>query len=236
MSGHSKWATTKRQKFILDAKRGSAFTKLSRNITIAAKSGIDPSANFKLRMAVDAARSASMPKDNIERAINKAKDSSDSILSEVMYEGFGPFGIFVLVEALADNKNRTLGEIKNVFLRHGCALGGQNSVVWNFNHVGMIKIKDKISAELELKIVEAGADDFHEFEDYIFIYTAPQNLQTVQNNLIKVGLSPEESSLEFVPKEAVSFTNEEEKNTINKFLDELDDLADVKQCYTNVEC
>jgi len=234
MSGHSKWATTKRQKSILDARRGSLFTKLSRNITIAAKNGVDPDANFKLRMAVDAARVASMPKDNIERAINKAKDS-DTALIEVMYEGFGPFGILVLVEALTDNKNRTFNDVKHIFVKYDCVLGSQNSVVWNFNHVGMIKIKDKISAELELKIIEAGADDFHEFEDYVFVYTTPQNLQTVQNNLIKSGMSPEESSLEFIPKETVSFIGETEKNTIDKFFDDLDDLADVKQCHTNAD-
>ncbi len=237
MSGHSKWATTKRQKSITDAKRANLFTKLGRNITLAAKNGANPDMNFKLRIAIDAARAANVPRDTIERAINKAKDSqAEGSLNEILYEGFGPFGILVLIEVLTDNKNRSLGEVRTIFSKYGGALGGQNSVAWNFNYVGIIKIKDKISPELESKIIEAGANDFKTFDDddYVLVYTTPQDLQTVQNNLIKLKVSPEEAALEFIPKETIQFKNEEEEKTAYKFLDELDDLADVKQCYTNI--
>ncbi len=240
MSGHSKWATTKRQKSVTDNKRGNLFTKLSRQITMAVNNNPNPDTNFKLRFAIDKARSYSMPKDNIEKAILKGSGGAEGVhYEEVMYEGFGPFGILVLVEALVDNPNRVFGEIKNVFTKNGGSLGGPNSVSWNFTKVGLIKASiaaDKISEDFEYQLLEAGAEDFNVDGEEISIQVLPDNLAEVQNKLVKLGLTIKESSIIYTPKETVIYSDKEDaKISITKFFNALDALDDVQEYYTNTD-
>ena len=234
MSGHSKWATTKRQKATVDAKRSSLFTKLAKNISVAARDGADPKANFKLRIAVDKARAFSMPKENIERAIAKGSGTGEGArLESVLYEGFGPLGAAIMVEAVTDNKNRTVSEVKNVFSKHGGNLGGANSVGWMFDLRGIIIVtQPTLSDEQELTLIDKGVIDIQPDESGTTIITRLDALPAVKEEAEKLGLTISEASTGYVAKEKVHPTEEEK---ILSLLNALDDLDDVNNVYTNAE-
>ncbi|MEJ2739116.1 MAG: YebC/PmpR family DNA-binding transcriptional regulator, partial [Dehalococcoidia bacterium] len=189
MSGHSKWSTIKRQKGAADAKRGQMFTKLAKEIIIAVKQGgTSPESNFRLRLAIQKARENNRPSDNIERAIKKGSGSQDSAnLAELTLEGYGPKGAAVLVEAFTDNRNRTLSEVRNAFSKHGGNLGESGCVAWMFESKGVITIEigKKSAEDLALIAIDAGADDVNEGDEYLEIYTTPQNLEVVRSAVEK---------------------------------------------------
>lgn len=232
MSGHSKWATTKRQKAVTDAKKSQNFTKLTNLITIAARSGANPETNFKLRMAIDKARAQSLPKDNIERAIKKGSgELSGENLEEIIYEGFGPEKSAVLVECVTDNKNRTLGNIKHLFNEYGGNLGSSGSVLWQFKRSGFIILDQaKLSEAEQLEIIEAGAEDLQDKNDQIYIYTKPENLEKVKIALKNFPIK--EACLTWLPKEKIKVNNPEK---LEEFFEKLDGLDEVNDIYSNVE-
>src|SRR3989344_567071 len=194
MSGHSKWSTIKRQKGAADIRRGQAFTKLANAIIVAVRDGggiADPSSNFKLRLAIDAARSANMPKDNIERAIERAAGRQGGAVEEVVYEGFGPGGFAVVVDAVTDNKQRTVSEVKNVFEKHGGRLGTPGVAAYQFQQKGLITISknEKTIDDIFLLAADCGAEDIEETGAEVFIYTKTEDLKSVSDELIEQGLS-----------------------------------------------
>ena len=204
MSGHSKWATIRRKKGALDAKRGKIFTRLIREITIAARQGGgDPDGNPRLRLAIDNAKAANMPADNIERAIKKATGELEgSQISELIYEGFGPGGVAILVEVATDNKNRTVAEIRHIFSRGNGNMGETGSVAWMFERKGIITVKRVNKSEDEMMeiILDAGADDLSTEEDIFEVTTTLENFEHVRKTLIDKKLTVENASLHWIAK------------------------------------
>ena len=242
MSGHSKWSTIKRQKGAADAKRGALFTKLARNISLAAKEGGsgDPDMNFRLRIAIDQARSNNMPQDSIQRAVRRGTgDGGEGMvdLSEVTYEGYGPSGGAILVQALTDNRNRTASEVRSAFNKGGGNLGDSGCVAWNFDSRGVItmEIEDEGTAEeLSLVAIDAEAEDV-KFEDGILeIYTAPEHLLSVKEALEGEGAEPASADISMVPKTVIPLENRAAEQTL-RLLDILEDLDDVQKAYTNAD-
>lgn len=238
MSGHSKWATTKRAKAIVDAKRGAIFTKLGNLITIAARKGGDPGINFNLRMAIDKAKAVNMPKDNIDRAIKRGTgELGGAAIEELTYEGFGPAKSQFIVKSLTDNKNRSASTIRHLFTKHGGAFG---SVAWNFELKGTVRITNyelrnknyENSDDFELELIDAGALDIKKEDEGIIIYTKPEDLQNVKNFLDKKNIATESSEIEYIAKEDLNLSDEE-KEQVQKFIDELEDNEDVSDYYTN---
>lgn len=242
MSGHSKWSKIQHKKGAADAKRGNLFTKLGKAITITAQQGGgDPEMNFSLRMAIEKAKGANMPKDNIEKAIKKGTgELKDGVqLQEVVYEGFGPNGVAVIVECVTDNTNRTISEVKNVFNKAGGSMGGSGSVSWQFVQLGVIRLaeetRNKIQEtkdEFELALMDVGVEDILEEELGIEIRCAKENLQKVLEAVQKFEVEPDESGLEWVAKETVEL-DEEASEKMEKLYDALDELDDVDNIYTN---
>lgn len=231
MSGHSKWATTKRAKEAKDAKKSNLFTKLSKNISVAARSGSDPEANFKLRMAIDKAKAYSMPKDNIDRAVKKGSGEGEAKIETYLYEGFGPGGAALIVEVLSDNKNRSVSNLKHIFSKHGGNLGGDGSVQWMFEIKGQIILnKTELAEEEEMKIIEAGAEDIDTSDEKIKVITHLDELETVKNKLQAANFQVESSEMIYLAKEKVVSDKEEQ---LLKLLDALDDDDDVNNIYTN---
>ena len=236
MSGHSKWSTIKRQKGAADAKRGQLFTKLSSAITIAAKQGApDPAGNFKLRIAVDKARAANMPKDSIERAIEKAVGRDAEDVSELTYEGFGPGGVSIIVETVTNNKQRTFSEVKNIFDKNGGNLGGQGSVMYQFNRVGEITAKKagKSIDELFEIALNAGAEDVEDGDDVAYFYTGANSLFDVRKALEDAGLAIESAELTFKPVATMALDTDAEQRVFN-LIEKLEDLDDVQKVSTNL--
>lgn len=239
MSGHSKWATTKRQKAVVDAKRSSAFTKVANIITIAARKGGDPEMNFSLRMAIDRAREVNMPKENIERAIKRGTgELGGAVPEELTYEGFGPAKAGFIIEVLTDNKNRTAADIKHLLTKYGGALGASGSVAWNFEHKGVVRIAQENIAgvnwgELELELIDNGADDIKQEEEGIIILTKIENLNKLRKILENKKIAAESAAIEYVPKEEKK-VGEEDKIKIEKFIEELEENEDVSNHYTDV--
>ncbi len=240
MSGHSKWSTIKRQKGAADQKRGALFTKLGNNITIAAREGGgDAEMNFKLRLAMDKAKAANMPKENIERAIKRGTgELAGDGIEEIVYEGFGPEGVAIYIEALTDNKNRTVANIKHILSKYGGNLGGPGSVAWMFDRKGVIRILSEdleISEDdLSLKAIDAGAEDIVSEEDGIIIYTAPEKLEAVKKLLEKSGVKISFAETEFVPQDKV-VVSEAAKSNLEKLYEELEENEDISNYYTNEE-
>lgn len=227
MSGHSKWATTKRQKAAIDAKRSNIFTKVSNAISIAAKEGSDLETNFKLRIAVEKAKQANMPKDNIERAIAKGSGKGDGAqLEQLTYEGFGPEKIGVIVEAVTDNRNRTVASLKQIFTKYGGQLAASGSVVWTFDRVGVIvcKLTDKITEEQELNLIDAGANDWEQQEGQIIIYSSTQGLQKINERIKKMGWEIISSELEYIAKETIKVTQPDKWEQFKESLEQDDDV------------
>lgn len=235
MSGHSKWSTIKRAKGVKDAARGKLFSKLSRAITIAVKEGGggDPTANYKLRIAVDTARAANMPKENIDRAINKASDTSAN-LANVLYEGFGPAGVGILVDATTDNKNRTAQEIKTMIDRNGGTFAGPNAVAFNFATKGYLFINKAEDADSQLlALIDLGIEDYAEAEDGIEVYVDPSKTAETRDALEAAGFAPQETKLIRKPMTTVEL-NESEMDKLMNLIDLLEEHDDVDAVYVNV--
>lgn len=234
MSGHSKWSTIKHQKAANDAARGKLFSKLSRAITIAARSGPDPDMNYKLRVAVDKAKEANMPKDNIERAISKAQGGGD--LEEVSYEGFGPSGIAVIVEVATDNRNRTGQEIKNLFERGGGSLAGPGAVAFNFEPKGLLVVKKKANPDEQmLDLIDLGVDDVEETDEGIEAYVAPNSLSDIRKKIEDKGYQIITAELIQKPKSYQKLVDPQEAKKAVDFLEKLEDHDDVQKVFANVD-
>lgn len=233
MSGHSKWATTKRQKAVVDAKRGALFTKIANQIAIAARSGTDPNMNPSLAMMLEKARQANMPKVNIERAIARVADKSAATLIEETYEGYGPGGVGIIVEVATDNKNRTMPEVRNTLNKNGGRMADPGSVMFQFARKGWIEVSEK-GEEVMMQALEAGAEDVDEADDYTIITTAPSDLMKVRQALIDAGLSVTNAELKYLPTTTVPVEGETAEK-LEKLLDALDDLDDVTAVHTNAE-
>lgn len=233
MSGHSKWATTKRQKAVVDAKRGALFTKIGNQIAIAARAGTDPSMNPSLAMVLDKARHANMPKANIERAIARAADKSAATLIEEIYEAYGPGGVGIVIEVATDNKNRTMPEVRHTLDKNGGRMADPGSVMFQFTRKGVIVIAEKGEDAL-MSALEAGAEDASEEDDGIEIITAASDLMKVREQLKNAGLTITSAELQYVPSNYVSVEGDTAEK-LEKLLSVLDDLDDVTNVYTNAE-
>jgi YebC/PmpR family DNA-binding regulatory protein len=238
MSGHSKWHSIKHQKGVADARRGQLFTKLTREIIVAAREGGgNPEANFRLRLAVQKARDANMPTDNIDRAIKKGTGELEGgSLSEVVLEGYGPSGTAILVNALSDNRNRTIQEVRSVFTRHGSSLGESGCVAWLFDSKGIIVIKaDNIDAdELALSAIDAGAEDVKVENGYVEVYTVPEDLEKVRETLEKNKVEIESSELIKVPKTLIQLDEKAAMQAL-KLMEKLEDIDDVQSVFSNAD-
>lgn len=237
MSGHSKWSTIKRQKGAADAKRGQLFTKFGREIAVAARDGADPAANGRLRLAIQRARDANMPMDTIERAIKRAAGSGDaSNFQEVSYEGYGPNGVAILVDALTDNRNRAAAEVRSVFTRNGGNLGELGSVRWLFDEKGVVTVELNGSDvdDISLAAIDAGADDFQEDEGILEIYTEAARLEEVRAALEASGVDVVSSEVSLIPKMTVAVDQDAAQQTM-RLIDRLEELDDVQRVYSNVE-
>ncbi len=234
MSGHSHYATTHRQKELKDAAKGQIFSKLARQITIAAKGGgADPDSNFKLRVIVEKARAASMPKENIERAISKAQTAGE--LEEITYEGFGPGGIAIMVEAGTDNRNRTANEIKNIFEKGGGKFAGPGAVSFNFDHMGLLVIQKEANADEQmLKLIDLGASDVEDIDDSIEVYVAPNDLFSVQKKIVDAGFKITATELTQRPKNYQELSEADQIEKATRLLDTLHEHDDVEKVYTNL--
>lgn len=239
MAGHSKWKQIKRQKGVTDHKRGQLFTKLGREVTIAARQGGgDPESNARLRLAMQRARDANMPNDNIDRAIKRGAVGGEdaAALQEVTYEGYGPGGVAVLVEALTDNRNRTAAEVRNVFGRSGGNLGEAGSVGWLFEIRGLISVEAAggDADDLALRAIDAGADDVAVDDGVVDVYTRPETLEQVRDALSKDGATIASAEIAQVPKTTVEI-DASHANQLLRLLDKLDELDDVQRVYSNAD-
>lgn len=238
MSGHSKWATIKRKKAVTDAKRGKLFTKLIKELTVAARQGGgDINANPRLRLAYDNARSANMPIDNIERAIKKAIGEVEGAnYLEITYEGYGPGGVAILVESVTDNKNRTVAEVRHLFSKHGGSLGETGSVAWMFSRTGIISLPKQGKTEDQVMeiIIEAGADDLQTEEEFFEVTTSVENFENVRRTLIDKGYKVENAQLEWIAKNTVEVSGEKAEKLM-KLIEDLEDLDDVQNVYSNAD-
>ena len=236
MSGHSKWASIKHSKGKADKQRSKVFSKLSKELSVAAKLGDkDPSMNPRLRSAIQAARSANMPKDNIERAIDKSSASNDNNFENLRYEGFGPDKIAVIVEALTDNKNRTASNIRTIFQKSGGNLGTQGSASHNFNQLGIIKIdKKEISDDQIFELaIESGADECISYENFHEIQCPMNEIYNVKKNLEKTIANFISTEIEWVPLKSVDVEKDKIDSAI-EFLETLEDDDDVQNVYSNI--
>lgn len=236
MSGHSKWATIKRQKGANDAKRGAVFTKLGNQIAIAARGGTDPAMNPSLAMAVEKAKSANMPLANIQRAIDRVKDKNAAQLDEVMYEGYGPGGIAVLVEAATDNKNRTYPEVRHAFSKNGGNIAEPGSVAFQFARKGQITLALTGDADEALLLaLDAGGEDAQEADGKLFVYTDPKSLHAIREQLASDGLTVEAAELIYEAQNTINITEADTARKVMKLMDALDDLDDVVATHSNFD-
>jgi YebC/PmpR family DNA-binding regulatory protein len=238
MSGHSKWSTIKRKKSAEDAKRGRVFTRVAREITVAAREGGgDPDTNPTLRLAIDKARTANMPKDNIERAIKRGTGELEGgRLEEVFYEGYAPHGVALLVKCLTDNRNRTISDVRRIFNRNGGNLAEAGAVAWMFDAKGYINVvrTDMDPDEIFLTAVDAGAEDVEVSDTFVEIYTLPADLHQVRESLIEQGLTVDDAELSRVPKTLMTLGDKETLQVMN-MIEALEELDDVQQVYSNLD-
>lgn len=234
MSGHSHFATIKRQKAANDAVKGNLFSKMARSIMIAAKAGADPDMNFRLRFEIDKARAASMPKENIERAIAKATSESSN-LEEITYEGFGPGGFSVIVETATDNKNRTAQEMKNNFEKNGGNMAGKGSVAFNFEKKGFMLIKKSENFEDQmLKIIDLGVEDVQDSEAGIEVFVQPEAFGDIRKKIIEAGFELQEIELQMKPLNFVKLTGNDIDKAV-KFIENIEAMDDVSKVFTNID-
>lgn len=238
MSGHSKWSSIKHQKGVTDARRGKLFTKLTREIILTVREGgSSPETNYHLRLAIQKARDSNMPSDNIERSIKRGEGPLEGAsLVEMVLEGYGPGGTAILVEALSDNRNRTVQEVRNLFTRSGGGLGESGSVTWLFDSKGIIVVEtnDTNADDLALQAIDAGADDVDTNEGCIEIYTKPESMETVRKALEKNGVAIYSAEVTKVPKTMVNL-EERIEIQILKLLDKLEELDDTRSVSSNVD-
>jgi YebC/PmpR family DNA-binding regulatory protein len=239
MSGHSKWSTIKRQKGVTDAKRGALFTKVAREISVAARQGGgDPDANYRLRLAVEKARSVNMPSDNIKRTIEKATGGGDAEqFEEIVYEGYGPGGVALLVEAATDNRNRTAAEVRSIFTKTGGQLAGSGAVAWQFEPRGLISVaRDGVDPdEVALAAIDAGADDVDTDDpDTIEIYTPPTDLERVRLALDAAGIPVDSAENTMVAKQTVELDSTKARQAL-RLVELLEDLEDVQRVTANFD-
>jgi YebC/PmpR family DNA-binding regulatory protein len=239
MSGHSKWATTHKQKEATDAKRGAAFTKLANVITIAARKGGDPAMNFALSTAVDRAKAANMPKENIERAIKRGTGELEgATLEELVYEAVGPANSQFVMKITTDNKNRTAAEVRHLLAQHG---GAMSAVLWNFDLKGVIRVSAAVAAakglasdEGQLELIDAGADDVRNEAEGLTIITAGNNLQKVKKYLEDKGVAAESAEIEYVAKDTIEVTGDDSAK-IDGIMAAMDDNEDISDYYSNLK-
>jgi len=237
MSGHSKWATIKHAKAKTDAARGKVFTKIIREITTAAKiGGGDPDGNPRLRLAIEKAKAANMPNDNIKRAIDKAAGPDAAVLEEVVYEGYGLAGVAIMIEALTDNKNRTTGEVRNILTNGGGNLGSSGCVSYIFKKKGSLSFnKSKVNTDaLSLEAIDAGAEDILDEEHDVEIITTPENFEKVRDALQAKGYKPDNAEITMVPANTVKVTGEEAQKLL-KLVETLEELEDVQAVHSNFD-
>jgi YebC/PmpR family DNA-binding regulatory protein len=238
MSGHSKWSTIKRQKGVNDSKRSAMFTKVAREIAVAARAGGgDPDANYRLRLAIEKARAINMPADNIKRSIEKATGGGDDVqYEEIVYEGYGPGGVAVLVEAATDNRNRTAAEVRSIFAKTGGQLAGSGAVAWQFEARGLITVaRDDVDAdEIALAAIDAGAADVDTEVDPIEIYTEPGDLEAVRKALDVAGVNVESAENAMLAKQTVSLDADHVRKAM-RLVELLEDLEDVQRVTANVD-
>lgn len=234
MSGHSKWETTKRQKAVVDAKRGAAFTKLGNMIAIAARGGTDPDMNPSLAMAIEKAKHANMPAANIQRAIDRVADKNAAALEEIVYEAYGPGGIGIIIETATDNRNRTLPEVKTTLTKNGGTLADQGSVAFQFERKGVIRV-DASGDDNLMTVLDAGAEDAVEDDGEIIAYTDMKDLHRVRQAIIDAGLQVSDAGLEYVGKNQVEISDPKVAAKALKLLNALDDLDDVTSVHTNAD-
>ena len=238
MSGHSKWANIKRQKGAADAKRGQIFTKIAREIIVAVREGgSNPEANFRLRLVIQKARDSNMPLDNIDRAIKRGSGQAEGAsLVEMVLEGYGPSGVAILVEALSDNRNRTLQDVRNIFYRHGSNLGESGCVAWLFDSRGVITVDTNSldAEELALSAIDAGAEDVKVESNYIEIYTKAEELEKVREALKQKNIPVASAELSMVPKTTVQLEEKAALQTL-KLLDKLEELDEVQRVSSNAD-
>ena len=233
MSGHSKWATTKRQKAVVDAKRGALFTKIGNQIAIAARAGTDPAMNPSLAMVLEKARLANMPKANIERAIARVADKSAAALIEEVYEAYGPGGVGIVIEVATDNKNRTMPEVRHTLDKNGGRMADPGSVMFQFARKGVIEISER-GDDAVMAALDAGAEDATEEDESTVIYTAAADLMKVRQALVDAGMTVTSAELQYVPTSYVPVEGESAEK-LEKLLSAIDDLDDVTNVYTNAE-
>lgn len=234
MSGHSKWATTHRQKAVVDAKRGAIFTKLGNQIAIAARGGTDPALNSSLAMAIEKAKAANMPSANIQRAIDRVADKNAAALEEITYEGYGPGGVGIIIETATDNRNRTLPEVKTALVKNGGRIADAGSVVFQFTRKGVITVEGA-GEELLLQVLDAGAEDAVEEDGEIIVYTELKDLASVRNQLVEQGLNVKDAELRYIANTPVEIADSETAQKLMKVVDALDDLDDVVNVHTNAD-
>lgn len=236
MSGHSKWATIKRSKGAADAKRGQLFTKLAKNISVAFKTGggADPVFNFQLRMAVDKAKESGMPKDNIDRAIKHGAGVGKEAIQQVTYEGHGPAGSALIVDAVTDNKNRTTQSIRNIFNKHSGRMGEQGSVAWMFESKGEILVEQQAGIEdLSLELIDQGVEDVKETEEGMEIYTLPLDLEKTKRFIESKGIKILSSELIMRPQQSLELSDSDAAK-VQTLIDALNDDEDVTAVHSNV--
>ena len=238
MSGHSKWAGIKHKKAVVDAKRGQAFTRASREITIAAREGGgDPEGNFRLRLAVQKAREVNMPADKIQAAIDRGTGAAKgAALEEVRYEGYGPAGVAIMVDAVTDNRNRTAPAIRHAFSKHGGNLAESNAVAWMFERKGVISVTaaGKDPDEIQLAAIEAGAEDIQVDDGAIEITTEPASFEAVRSAVEQLGVAIENAELTMQPKQTVP-VGEDKATAVLRLLEALEEDDDVQQVYANFD-
>jgi len=238
MSGHSKWAQIKRKKGVADVKRGAAFTRLGREISIAAREGGgDPAANFTLRLAIEKARGQNMPKENIERAVKRGTGelSEGGQLEEMMYEGYGPGGTAVLVQILTDNRNRAAAEVRHMFTRGGGNLAAANAVAWMFDKKGVITLENaKNPEDLAMELIDAGAEDYKLDGNVLDLYCAPENLRALKEAIEKRKAPITSAELAWIAKSPASVTDEQAVSTM-KLMESLEEHDDVQKVYSNLD-
>jgi YebC/PmpR family DNA-binding regulatory protein len=236
MSGHSKWSTIKRQKGANDAKRGALFTKVAREISVAARQGGgDPDANYRLRLAIDKARSVNMPAENIKRTIDKAVGGGEGEqYEEIVYEGYGPGGVAILVEAATDNRNRTAAEVRSVFSKAGGQLAGSGAVAWQFEPRGLITVASGNPDEVALAAIDAGAADVDTEADPLEIYTEPADLEAVRTALERAGVAVDDAESAMVAKQTVELDESKARQAL-RLVELLEDLDDVQRVTANFD-
>ncbi len=234
MSGHSKWSTIKRQKGLKDAARGAVFTKLGNAIAIAARSGIDPETNFALRLEIDRAKAVNMPQSNIQRAINRISDKNAADLTEIVYEGYGPGGVAILVSVTTDNINRTYPEVRLAFSKHGGNIAEKGSVAFQFNFKGSIEVKQTLD-EVMLTAIEAGADDVVEDDGHAVIYTDSKKLAQVRDELRKLNVDIVSAELVYLPQQLIEIKDADTAGKIIRLISALEEVDGVNDIYTNYD-